>query len=107
MTDIEVDHVHVEKDHEHPPDSEYIIVAAVLAAMTGAEVSLYYVNFDFTINVILLCILMVMKFSLVVMFFMHLRFDNRLFRYFFITGLSFAVVCYLIVLTTFHFWWGG
>jgi len=44
------------------------------------------------------------KFTVVVAFFMHLRFDNRLFRRFFITGVCLALFVFTIVLTTFHVW---
>jgi hypothetical protein len=35
---------------------------------------------------------------------MHLRFDSRLFRRLFMTGLVLAAFCYLAVLSTFHVW---
>ena len=46
----------------------------------------------------------VVKFSVVVLWFMHLRFDSRLFRRFFVTGIILAMFCYVIVLSTFHVW---
>jgi cytochrome c oxidase subunit 4 len=107
VTDTHVDDIHAESQHTHPPDSEYVFVALFLAIVTGAEVALYYIDLGFLTNAILLSIMMIVKFATVVMFFMHLRFDSKIFRYFFITGLVFATVCYLVVLTTFHFWTGG
>jgi hypothetical protein len=35
---------------------------------------------------------------------MHLRFDSRLFRRLFVTGLGLAMFVFTIVLTTFHVW---
>ncbi len=49
---------------------------------------------------------MVVKFWVVASFFMHLRFDSRLFSFLFYLGLGFAVVLYSAVLATFHFWTG-
>lgn len=108
MTDTQVHDVHAPAGHKtHPPDREYVFVALFLAIVTGAEVALFYINLEFTINAILLSALMVVKFATVAMFFMHLRFDSRVFRYFFVSGIVVAVSVYLIVLTTFHFWTGG
>jgi cytochrome c oxidase subunit 4 len=49
----------------------------------------------------------IVKFALVALWFMHLRFDNRLFRRLFVTGLVLATGVYLVVLTTFHVWTRG
>ncbi len=92
--------------HEHPSDLQYIYIGLFLAVVTAAEVGLYYTEIDFLLNTIILCAMMVVKFATVGMFFMHLRFDNRVFRWFFVTGLVLAIFVYLIVLTTFHFWSG-
>ena len=39
--------------------------------------------------------------------FMHLRFDSRMFTRFFVTGLVLATTVYLITLTVFEFWTKG
>ena len=44
---------------------------------------------------------MVFKFAMVVLWFMHLRFDSRIFRRLFVTGIFLAIGVYLIVLLTF------
>lgn len=91
--------------HDHPSDWEYIKVAIFLAIVTAAEVGLYYVkSLDRHIVLLLLCSMMVVKFAVVVMWFMHLRFDSKIFRRFFVTGVLLAFGVYLIVLTTFHVW---
>ncbi len=97
---------HVEHEHAHPGDGEYMLVALFLAVVTGAEVGLYYVNMAFLPYAIILTVLMIVKFSTVVMFFMHLRFDSRLFRYVFLTGIVLATAVYMVVLLTFHFFSG-
>ncbi len=94
--------------HEgHPTDLTYIKVAIFLAVVTGAEVVVSYTSWDPIAQIAALIPMMIIKFATVVMYFMHLRFDSKLFRYFFVAGLIFATVCYLVVLTTFHFWSGG
>jgi cytochrome c oxidase subunit 4 len=97
---------HVEHEHAHPSDLQYMGIALFLAIVTGAEVGLYYVEIDFLIYAIILAVLMIVKFATVAMFFMHLRFDTPLFRWVFITGLLLATGVYTIVLLTFHFFGG-
>ncbi len=83
----------------HPGPRQYIVVAIVLAIATAIEVGLYYLNLPHTLLVALLLFFAIIKFSLVVLWFMHLRFDNRIFRRLFVTGLGLALVVYSVVLT--------
>jgi hypothetical protein len=46
--------------------------------------------------------MMIVKFAMVAAFFMHLRFDHKVFRTVFITGIVLATAVYMIVLFTFH-----
>jgi cytochrome c oxidase subunit 4 len=46
---------------------------------------------------------MVVKFVAVVMFFMHLKFDNKIFSWLFYAGLFLAVGVYVALLVTFQF----
>jgi cytochrome c oxidase subunit 4 len=85
----------------HPGPREYVRVAILLAIATAFEVGLYYLNLPHALLVALLLFFAVIKFSLVVLWFMHLRFDNRIFRRMFVLGLSLAVTVYVIVLTIF------
>jgi cytochrome c oxidase subunit IV len=93
---------HVEHEHAHPSEGVYLLVALFLAIVTGAEVVLYYVDLDFRVYAPLLGVLAAIKFATVAMFFMHLRFDSRIFRWFFVTGIVVAATVYTIVLLTFH-----
>jgi cytochrome c oxidase subunit 4 len=88
--------------HDHPSEWEYIKVALVLAAITLAEVLIYYVESLGDLLIYILILLSLVKFSMVVLWFMHLRFDSRLFRRLFVTGMVLALFVYTIVLTTFH-----
>ena len=92
-----------EHEHAHPSDFQYVMIAMFLAIVTGAEVGLYYIkSLDFIVLAGLLSVLMIVKFATVVAFFMHLRFDSKLFRRVFITGLLLAIFVYMILLSTFH-----
>lgn len=83
-------------------DAGYIRIAVILAAITGLEVSTYYVDFGVLFLPALL-IMMVIKFVMVVSYFMHLKFDNKVFSFLFYTGLILAVSVYAIFLSTFKF----
>ncbi len=91
--------------HTHPSDAQYVLIAAILALITAAEVSTYYIGFfkdSFIATLAALIPMMIVKFAMVVAFFMHLRFDHKLFRAVFITGIVLATAVYMIVLFTFH-----
>jgi len=90
--------------HEHPSDLQYVYIALFLALVTAAEVAVYYVKSFKGLLVYILATMAVVKFSVVVMFFMHLRFDSKVFRRFFVTGIILAMFCYVSVLSTFHIW---
>ena len=80
----------------------YIRIAIILAAITGLEVSTYYVDFGVLFLPALL-IMMVIKFVMVVSYFMHLKFDNKIFSFLFYAGLVLAVGVYAAFLATFKF----
>jgi cytochrome c oxidase subunit IV len=90
--------------HEHPSDAKYVQIALVLGIITAGEVSIPYLHDVEGPFLALMLVLMVIKFSMVVAFFMHLRFDSVLFRRLFVGGLVLAVCVYLAALTTFQFW---
>ncbi|MDP8956302.1 MAG: cytochrome C oxidase subunit IV family protein [Actinomycetota bacterium] len=85
----------------HPGPREYVVVAIVLAIVTALEVAVFYVDVPRVLFVTLLLVMSAVKFSLVVLWFMHLRFDSRIFRRLFIAGIILAVVVYAVVLAIF------
>jgi cytochrome c oxidase subunit 4 len=85
-------------------DIGYVKVAIALAVITAIEVALSYMVDDLgRLFLPLLIGLMIIKFFSVVLYFMHLKFDNRLFSVMFYMGLGLAVGVYLIALFTFKF----
>ena len=92
-----------EDTHEHGmSDAGYIKIAVILAAITALEVSTYYVDFG-PLFLPSLIIMMVVKFFMVVSYFMHLKFDNKLFSLMFYIGLGLALFVYFTALATFKF----
>ena len=83
-------------------NSGYVRIAAILAAITALEVATYYVDFG-ALFLPSLLIMMAVKFYIVVSFFMHLRYENKLFSWVFYAGLFLAMTVYGIFLATFHF----
>ncbi len=90
--------------HDHPGERQYIVIAVILAVITAAEVAVSYSEAFEDILAPTLILMSIVKFVMVVAFFMHLRFDSRLFRRLFVAGIFLALFCYTIVLTTFGVW---
>ena len=88
----------------HPSDLQYIGVAVVLAIFTAIEVALSYAIDPGGPQTISLLTLALVKFIIVALYFMHLKFDNKTFKILFTTGFILACFCYIAVLTIFHFW---
>jgi cytochrome c oxidase subunit IV len=86
---------------KHPDPAEYIKIAIVLAIVTALEVAIYYVTALRDLLVPFLLAFAVIKFALVVMWFMHLRFDSKIFRRLFVFGLVLALIVFGVVLWSF------
>lgn len=87
-------------EHSHPGPREYVKVAIFLAIVTAAEVAVYYVPALRATIIAWLMPMMVIKFAAVALYFMHLKFDSRIFRRFFVTGIILAISIYAIVLVS-------
>ena len=91
---------------EHHSDAFYVKIALALAIITGLEVALSYSDIG-SLFLPALLILMTIKFFMVVLFFMHLKFDSKWFSFFFYTGLVLAIGVYVAFLATFRFFQKG
>lgn len=76
--------------HEHPDAALYVKIGVVLAIITVVEVAIYYIPALFGILIPALIIMSTVKFILVVGYYMHLKFDDRMFTGFFLGGLGIA-----------------
>jgi cytochrome c oxidase subunit 4 len=93
-------------EHHHgATDKQYILIAVILAAITAAEVTLTYIDIG-ALFLPALLVMMAAKFLIVVSFFMHLKFDNKIFSFMFYLGLILAVGVYCAALATFQFFQG-
>ena len=110
MTDVVTEHATAAPDgtdhHHGPTDGTFIKTAAVLALLTAIEVWLSYSGLSSRIFVPLLLLVMVVKFFTVVLVFMHIKYDAKIFGRLFYMGLFLAVGVYVAALMTFHFFDG-
>jgi cytochrome c oxidase subunit 4 len=67
----------------HPSPKEYIRIAIVLAIVTAGEVGVYYADLPRSALIPILFVFAAIKFLLVVLWYMHLRFDSRTYARFF------------------------
>ena len=88
--------------HAHPGPGEYVKIALILGAITLVEVLIYYFDLNHRTLVGSLIILSAIKFALVAGFFMHLRFDSKIFTTFFAGALVMAIAAFVAVLFMFR-----
>lgn len=90
------------QDHHGPSDRQFVTIFFILAGITALEVAASYIELGAAFLPVLL-FLMVAKFYSVVAYFMHVKFDNKIFGRLFYVGLFLAVGVYAAALTMFHF----
>ncbi|MFO7893806.1 MAG: cytochrome C oxidase subunit IV family protein [Longimicrobiales bacterium] len=89
-------------DHEHPGYMTYLVVAAVLTVITALEVAIFYIPALSGVIVPLLLTLSAGKFVLVVMFYMHLKMDSRIFTGVFLAPMLLAVFLVVALILLFN-----
>lgn len=97
MTDVAH---HQEEGHNHPGPKTYAIIAVVLSVITAVEVWVFYIPALESVLVPILAVLSAAKFALVVMFYMHLKFDNPVYTRLLVGGiiLAFGIMLWLLAL---------
>jgi len=93
---------HGDVAHDHPTDWFFIKTALWLALLTALETSTYWIDFGPFATPALIT-MMTIKFFMIVLIFMHLKFDSKLFSVMFYMGLGLAVGVYIAFLCTFQF----
>jgi cytochrome c oxidase subunit 4 len=89
------------EEHEHPSAGTYAKIAVTLVILTALEVAVYYVESIRTYLVPILIVLMIIKFALVAMFYMHLKQDSKLFSGLFVFPIIIAVGVILALIVLF------
>jgi cytochrome c oxidase subunit 4 len=88
-------------DHNHPEPITYFKVAMALVALTALEVVVFYFEWLGYAIIPVMAILSIGKFAIVVMYYMHLKFDEKLLTYVFMAGLILAVVVIMWLMALF------
>ncbi len=81
------------RGHEHGAHASpafYWMIGGVLTVITAVEVAIFYIPFLAPALVPALLVLSAAKFLLVIMFFMHLKFDSKIFSGLFLAGMVLA-----------------
>jgi cytochrome c oxidase subunit 4 len=111
VTEVDDDSpVHPGEHHSHgPTDREYFKIFWVLVVLTALEVSTeWWVDWfgegAKPIKGPVLIFLMVVKFFLVALWFMHLKWDPPILKRTFYTGMVVAIAVYVIALSAMNFW---
>jgi cytochrome c oxidase subunit 4 len=89
--------------HEHPTWKQYKWVALILTVITVVEVICYYLP-AFVASPMFVPSLLIMsavKFAIVVLFYMHLKYDHRIFKALFTGPLIIAISTLLALLLVF------
>ena len=87
----------VEHDTEHPSPRQYVNIALVLGLLTALEVSTYFIDFG-VIAIPMLVFLMIVKFVYVAGYFMHLKYDTKVFSRLMYGGLFLALSLYSLAI---------
>ena len=81
----------------------YWMIAGVLGIITAVEVAIFYIPAIGGALVPSLLVLSAAKFLLVVMFFMHLKFDSWWFTGLFLAGLSLAIFMVVALVVLYYY----
>lgn len=96
---------HGEHAHEeHASVRQYVIIAVILTVVTIIEVATYYMEDWLGATLVpILIVLTSAKFFLVVGYYMHLKFDDRIFRRTFLAPLTLSMLILLSLLFLFAY----
>ncbi|MGQ0815589.1 MAG: cytochrome C oxidase subunit IV family protein [Gemmatimonadota bacterium] len=70
---------HAEAHSGHPTWKTYVVIGAILTVITAIEVAIFYIPALENVITPTLLVLSGAKFLIVVLFYMHLKFDNPIF----------------------------
>lgn len=90
------------REGAHPTAATYIKVAVTLAVLTAIEFGVFYLEMPNLVLITVFLLLSLVKFALVILFYMHLKFDSRLFSGVFIGGLVLAVAVSIALMAIFQ-----
>ena len=104
MADHHEEHDSAATEHAHPGAKEYLGIAVILTVITAVEVAVFYIPSLKSALVPILLVLSTLKFALVALFYMHLKFDAKLFSWLFITPMILMAILVIMLLRLFGHW---
>jgi cytochrome c oxidase subunit 4 len=83
--------------HSHPGPKQYVMIGVILTIMTVVEILAYYAEEDWGLlsaglAAVVISILSAAKFLIVVLWYMHLKFDSKIFTGIFIFPAMLAIL---------------
>ena len=96
-----MEHQPQHSERAHPTPLTYLKIATALVAITAVEVGIFYVEALKGALVPIFLVLSAVKFALVAMFYMHLKFDDRIFSALFVGGVLLAGTIILTLISLF------
>lgn len=94
---------HAPGESHHPGPLVYGTIAVILTVLTIFEITVFYMPSMQPVLVPVLIVLAFAKFALVAMFYMHLKFDSRVFSTVFVFPLIVAVTMGVSLLMLFEY----
>jgi len=90
-------------EHGHASTKTYLLIGFILTVITAAEVAIFYIPAISETGWLapVLLTMSAAKFALVVMFFMHLKFDSKLFTWAFFAPMVLAVTVIVSIIMLF------
>ena len=97
----------VEHDiHTHPTARTYWVIGFILTFLTGLEIGAYYLETNGVLgegaSAVVIGVLSAAKFILVVLFYMHLKFDSRVFGMVFLFPATLATLAIAALYILYH-----
>lgn len=96
------EHAEHDEHEDHLSFAGAIKVAIILAVITFIETMTYFVDFG-ALEEPSIIVAMIAKFAIVVGYFMHLKYDNKMYTFLFSVGIVLTLGCYIVTLATFEY----
>lgn len=94
-------HAHGGESHAHASVKTYVLIGLILTIITAVEVAIFYIPQLAPVLVPSLLVLTAGKFVLVVLFYMHLKFDHAIFSRVFYGPLFLAILIVISLILIF------
>jgi cytochrome c oxidase subunit 4 len=102
MADVHTETTHHAAGQPHASWKLYVFIGLILGIITAVEVAIFYIEILASVLVPILLVLSAAKFVIVVLFYMHLRFDHPVFGRVFWFPLTLAILVVIGMIILFH-----